>query len=52
MNLYGVRKVQNDFENGGYYNKLTFHDIKIGNNGNYTAQVGWDAVTGEYSTIV
>lgn len=46
MAIYGVSKIQQDFQNGGYYRVLTFHDITSGNNGGYNAYVGWDPVTG------
>ena len=46
MSIYGINKVQQDFQNGGYYRMLSFRDINMGNNGAYSAGVGWDAVTG------
>jgi len=46
MSIYGINKVQQDFQNGGYYRMLSFRDIRTGNNGAYSAGVGWDAVTG------
>ena len=46
MGIYGVRQVQNDFANGGYYKTLSFRDITSGSNGAYTTGTGWDAVTG------
>ncbi len=46
MSIYGINKVQQDFQNGGYYRMLSFRDIITGNNGEYSAGVGWDAVTG------
>ncbi len=46
MSIYGINKVQQDFQNGGYYRMLSFRDITTGNNGAYSAGVGWDAVTG------
>jgi hypothetical protein len=45
MNLYSIARVQNDFQNGGYYRTLAFRDVTTGNNG-YSASVGWDPVTG------
>ena len=45
MNLYSIARVQNDFQNGGYYKTLSFRDVTSGNNG-YSASVGWDPVTG------
>jgi hypothetical protein len=55
MSIYGLNKVQQDFQNGGYYRMVSFRDITTGNNGAYSAGVGWDAVTGmgsfaQYST--
>jgi kumamolisin len=46
MSIYGINKVQQDFQNGGYYRMLSFRDITTGNNGAYSAGVGWDALTG------
>jgi hypothetical protein len=46
MNLYGVAQVQNDFQNGGYYNAFSYNDITSGSNGAFSANVGWDPVTG------
>ena len=46
MNIYGVNKVQQDLKNGGYYRKFLFRDITTGDNGDYSAGVGWDPVTG------
>ena len=46
MNLNSIARVQNDFQNGGYYNTFSFHDITSGNNGAYSASIGWDPVTG------
>ena len=46
MSIYGINKVQQDFQNGGYYRMLSYRDITTGNNGAYSAGVGWDAVTG------
>ena len=45
MNLYSIARVQNDFQNGGYYKTLSFRDVTSGNNG-FSASVGWDPVTG------
>ena len=46
MSIYGLNTVQQDFQNGGYYIMLSFRDITTGNNGAFSAVVGWDAVTG------
>jgi hypothetical protein len=46
MNLNGVAQIQNDFKDGGYYNRFKFNDITIRSNGGYTAASGWDPVTG------
>ncbi len=46
MSIYGINKVQQDFQNGGFYRMLSYRDITTGNNGAYSAGVGWDAVTG------
>ena len=46
MSIYGINKVQQDFQNGGYYRMVSYRDITTGNNGAYSAGVGWDAVTG------
>jgi hypothetical protein len=46
MSIYGINKVQQDFQNGGYYRMVSFRDITSGNNGAYSASIGWDAVTG------
>ncbi len=46
MSIYGINKVQQDFLNGGYYRMMSYRDISTGNNGAYSAGVGWDAVTG------
>ena len=46
MNINGVTQVQNDFQNGGYYKSLSFHDIISGTNGGFNASSGWDPVTG------
>ena len=45
MANFGVAQVQKDFQNGGYYKTLSFHDITSGSNG-YSTGTGWDAVTG------
>jgi kumamolisin len=46
MSIYGINKVQQDFQNGGFYRMLSYRDINTGNNGAYSAGSGWDAVTG------
>ena len=46
MNIYGVVKVQNLTENGGFYKLLSFHDITSCSNGDYSASICWDPVTG------
>ena len=46
MSLNGIALVQSNFQNGAYYKTLSFRDITSGSNGDYTAGVGWDAVTG------
>ncbi len=46
MSLYGINKVQQDFQNGGYYRILSYRDVTSGNNGGFSAGVGWDTVTG------
>jgi hypothetical protein len=46
MNLYGIAKIQRDFANGSYYKMLSFRDITVGRNVNFTASVGWDPLTG------
>jgi hypothetical protein len=46
MGIYGVKQIQKDFTNGGYYNTLSFRDITSGTNGDYFAGTGWDPVTG------
>jgi kumamolisin len=46
MSIYGINKVQQDFQNGGYYRIMSYRDITTGNNGAYSAGVGWDAQTG------
>jgi hypothetical protein len=46
MTLYGIEKVQNDFQDGGYYNAFSYNDITSGSNGEFSAYVGWDPVTG------
>ena len=51
MKIYGVAQVQKDFQNGGYYKTLSFHDIKSGSNGPYSTSTGWDAVTGMGSFV-
>jgi hypothetical protein len=43
MSIYGMNKVQQDFQNGGFYRMLSYRDITTGKNG---AGVGWDAITG------
>ena len=46
MSIYGVKQIQNDFANGGYYKTLSLRDITSGSNGGYSADIGWDPVTG------
>ena len=46
MTLYGIAQVQNDFQNGGYYNAFSYNDIKSGSKSEFSANVGWDPVTG------
>ena len=51
MSINGVRKIQNDFQNGNYYTNFSFNDITLGYNGDYNASQGWDPVTGLGSFI-
>ncbi len=51
MSIYGINKVQQDFQNGGFYRMLSYRDITTGNNGAYSSGVGWDAVTGMGSFV-
>jgi hypothetical protein len=46
MTLYGIAQVQNDFQSGGYYNAILYNDITSGRNDDFSANVGWDPVTG------
>jgi hypothetical protein len=46
MNLYGIAKIQRGFANGSYYKMLSFRDITMGSNVNFTTSIGWDPLTG------
>jgi hypothetical protein len=46
MNIYGIDKIQKDFQNGSYYRALFLNDINSGINGEFSACLGWDPTTG------
>ncbi len=46
MNIYGIDYIQKNYYNGNYYRTLSLNDIKLGNNVDFIACLGWDPVTG------